>query len=101
MSKELEQKINEAEIVICRSGYSSILDLYTLEKKVFFIPTKNQPEQEYLAKFLEQKGIAPFANLEDFNKKMLNNLSNYTGFKSKKSILSSSLFSLFHGKRKL
>ncbi|WP_375240178.1 glycosyltransferase [Polaribacter sp.] len=101
LSKELEQKINEAEIVICRSGYSSILDLYTLEKKVFFIPTKNQPEQEYLAKYLEQKGIAPFANLEDFNKKMLNNLSNYTGFKSKKSILSSSLFSLFHGKRKL
>ncbi len=101
LSKDLEQKINEAELIICRSGYSSILDLYTLEKKVFFIPTKNQPEQEYLAKHLEQNEIAPFATLENFNKKMLNNLSNYTGFKSKKSALNSSLFSLFHSKRKL
>ena len=50
--------ISTSELVICRSGYSSIMDLYFLEKKVFFIPTPGQPEQEYLAEYhLEIHGI--------------------------------------------
>ena len=50
--------ISTSELVICRSGYSSIMDLYFLEKKVFFIPTPGQPEQEYLAEYhLETHGI--------------------------------------------
>lgn len=42
--------LTKSEIVICRSGYSSIMDLYVLQKKVLFIPTPGQTEQEYLAK---------------------------------------------------
>ena len=41
----------KSELVICRSGYSSIMDLYVLQKKVLFIPTPGQTEQEYLAKY--------------------------------------------------
>ena len=37
-------------MIICRSGYSSIMDIYFLRKKVLFIPTPGQTEQEYLAK---------------------------------------------------
>ena len=42
--------LTKSELVICRSGYSSIMDLYILQKKVLFIPTPGQTEQEYLAK---------------------------------------------------
>jgi hypothetical protein len=36
------------------------MDLAKLEKKAFFIPTPGQYEQLYLAKKLEEEGIAPF-----------------------------------------
>lgn len=52
LSEELEKAINSSEMVICRSGYSSIMDLVSLHKKAVLIPTKNQNEQEYLAKYL-------------------------------------------------
>ena len=42
--------ICSSEMIICRSGYSSIMDIYFLRKKVLFIPTPGQTEQEYLAK---------------------------------------------------
>ncbi len=40
-----------AERVICRSGYSSVMDMYALGvmQKVEWHPTPGQPEQEYLA----------------------------------------------------
>ena len=43
--------ITKSELLICRSGYSSIMDLCILQKKVLFIPTPGQTEQEYLAKY--------------------------------------------------
>ena len=100
LTEALEQKINSAEIIICRSGYSSILDLAALGKKVFFIPTKNQPEQEYLAIYLKQQNIAPFSELENFTPEKLNELENYTGFKSIKTDFDTDLLRLFHRKRK-
>lgn len=51
--------INKSELVICRSGYSSVMDLCVFAKKALFIPTPGQTEQEYLAKLLsEQKYVA-------------------------------------------
>ena len=35
-TKELEKTINESEIVLCRSGYTTIMDLAKLEKKSIF-----------------------------------------------------------------
>jgi UDP-N-acetylglucosamine:LPS N-acetylglucosamine transferase len=98
LTTDLQEKINAAQIVLCRSGYSSILDLATLGKKAFFIPTKNQPEQEYLAFYLQEKNIAPYSNIEDFTIKKLLEVSQYTGFNSTKSELNSELFHLFHRK---
>ena len=50
--------LTKSELVICRSGYSSIMDLYILQKKVLFIATPGQTEQEYLAKYhLETNSI--------------------------------------------
>ena len=48
-SPVLNQKILESDVVICRSGYSSIMDLVCLQKAAILIPTPGQTEQEYLA----------------------------------------------------
>ncbi len=48
--------IRNSELVICRSGYSSVMDLSVFGKKAVMIPTPGQTEQEYLAKHLEASG---------------------------------------------
>lgn len=53
----LNRAMAAAHIVICRSGYSSIMDLAMLGKKAILIPTPGQTEQEYLAKRFFKKGI--------------------------------------------
>ncbi|WP_299670532.1 glycosyltransferase [uncultured Polaribacter sp.] len=99
LSEELEQKINAAKMVVCRSGYSSIMDLAVLDKKVFFIPTENQPEQEYLANYLERNYKAPFSKIEDFTSEKLNEVENYQGLHAKETEFDVTLFRLFHRKR--
>lgn len=54
--QELENEINQAEYIICRSGYSTIMDLHQLTNKtIVLIPTPGQTEQIYLAKYLGSK----------------------------------------------
>lgn len=79
-SRELEKAISKAEHVICRSGYSSIMDLAALQKKVFFIPTPGQYEQLYLAQYLQKKGIAGYCNQDDFRYTNLSSYFQYSGF---------------------
>lgn len=81
-SSEIEQAFNESELVLCRSGYSTIMDLVCLEKKAFFIPTPGQFEQEYLAKKLRRNGMAPFAKQEKFKMAKLSEVQLYKGFES-------------------
>ena len=53
-SEELQEYILKADEIICRSGYSSIMDLHALGKllNATLIPTPGQTEQEYLAKYI-------------------------------------------------
>lgn len=46
------QLVNSAEIIVCRGGYSSLMDLAALGRKAFLVPTPGQTEQEYLARHL-------------------------------------------------
>jgi len=78
-TRQLEQTFNESEYVLCRSGYTTIMDLVKLGKKAFFIPTPGQYEQEYLAVKLDQERIVPFSNQEDFTIEMLSKIANYKG----------------------
>ena len=96
LSEELQEHINSSKIIICRSGYSSILDAAVLGKKVFFIPTENQLEQQYLGKYLEQNKRAPFSKIENFTSEKLNELKNYTGLNAIKTNFNKDLFRLFH-----
>ncbi len=81
LQKELQNAILQSEIVIARSGYSTIMDLAVLQKKCFFIPTPNQKEQEYLARRMQKLQIAPFCKQGDFSLEKLTELDSYNGFK--------------------
>ena len=55
---EMKEAVLSADLIVARSGYSTIMDLAALGKKAVFIPTPGQTEQEYLAKQCMQKNIA-------------------------------------------
>ncbi|MCB0475261.1 MAG: glycosyltransferase [Flavobacteriaceae bacterium] len=99
LSEELERVIMASELVLARSGYSTLMDLTKLEKKAFFIPTPGQYEQHYLAKRCEELKIAPFCSQENFDLKDLDRIQDYTGFNGAcQSDLPVGLFDLFQGK---
>lgn len=49
--------VQGARHIICRSGYSTLMDLVCLGKSAHLIPTPGQTEQEYLAKHLSAAGL--------------------------------------------
>lgn len=56
-SQELNKVLLASKYLVCRSGYSSIMDLAALSKKALLIPTPGQTEQEYLADFFGNQNI--------------------------------------------
>lgn len=54
---KMKEYMLRSHIVICRSGYSSLMDLVTLGINAILIPTPGQTEQEYLAMYLMEKKI--------------------------------------------
>jgi len=91
-TENLNDVINQSELIISRSGYSTILDLASLGKKAFFIPTPGQTEQEYLAKKFQLKGVAPFCKQSEFRLQKLDELQNYSGFTRQESQINPDLF---------
>ncbi len=55
-SDELAGLLERAGMVICRSGYSTLMDLVATGKKAILIPTPGQTEQQYLGKYLQEQG---------------------------------------------
>lgn len=53
----LAEYLVKTRYVVCRSGYSTLMDLAVLSKKALLIPTPGQPEQQYLAERMEMKGF--------------------------------------------
>jgi len=56
-SKKLLPLIRSADVIVCRSGFSTIMDLLALKKSALLVPTPGQPEQEYLAEYLSSKKL--------------------------------------------
>ncbi len=80
-SAELQQIIQNAKLIVSRSGYSSVMDMVALRKKVIFVPTPGQTEQEYLAEMLAEKKIAYFQHQKHFDlKSALIEADSYSGF---------------------
>lgn len=99
IGNRLENVVNSSDIILSRSGYTTIMDLAKLRKKAFFIPTPGQFEQEYLAEKLKLEGIAPSCNQKDFSIDKLKSVNEYSGFVNFKSSPDfSGLFDLFKSK---
>ena len=83
--KEMQKAVLSADIIISRAGYTTVMDLATLNKKAILIPTPGQTEQEYLSEHLNNAGYFVFCKQSDFNLntaiKKLNDLkSDFSGF---------------------
>jgi spore coat polysaccharide biosynthesis predicted glycosyltransferase SpsG len=55
--KDMAELILGSDKIITRSGYTTIMELVSLDKSAIIIPTPGQPEQEYLAQYLAGKGL--------------------------------------------
>ncbi|MEI6851561.1 MAG: glycosyltransferase [Bacteroidota bacterium] len=64
---EIQNYILRSEVVLARSGYSTIMDLATLGSKAILVPTPGQTEQEYLANYLSEKNIYYTVTQQNFN----------------------------------
>ncbi|TSE06581.1 UDP-N-acetylglucosamine--N-acetylmuramyl-(pentapeptide) pyrophosphoryl-undecaprenol N-acetylglucosamine transferase [Aquimarina algiphila] len=80
--KDLEDTINSSNLIISRSGYTTVMDLAKLKKKAFFIPTPGQFEQEYLAERLTINKLVPSCTQNDFTLTKLRDLNAYRGLSS-------------------
>ncbi|MEO1435581.1 MAG: glycosyltransferase [Bacteroidota bacterium] len=66
-AEHLQTAIHDSELVVCRSGYSSLMDLKVLGKKALLIPTPGQTEQEYLAHNFAQEAGYVYQNQNALN----------------------------------
>ena len=53
--------------IICRAGYSTIMDFVTLKKTALLVPTPGQTEQEYLAKLMSEKKLFSIVEQKNLN----------------------------------
>lgn len=78
----LQELMEQSGIVICRSGYSSVMDLAALGKNAILIPTPGQTEQEYLAAELTRRGIVYSEDQRTFDlERALKASATFPGFK--------------------
>lgn len=76
---DLQTALQEAEWVISRSGYTTVMELLTLQKKSILLPTPGQTEQAYLAKRLPALGWAFSADQENLQlEKVLKAAENFS-----------------------
>ncbi|RAR72514.1 glycosyltransferase [Flavobacterium aciduliphilum] len=95
-TNELEVAFNESDIILCRSGYTTIMELVKLEKNAFFIPTPGQYEQEYLARKFKKSGVISYCKQEYFKIERLEEVKLYLRFKDPNLVVDwESLFELF------
>ena len=78
-SSQIETLMNSSKQIVCRSGYSTIMDLCALQKKALLIPTPGQDEQLYLASYLQEKQFLPFVAQNKFTFENLDLIKNYKG----------------------
>jgi uncharacterized protein (TIGR00661 family) len=64
---QLNEAIQQSDLVICRSGYTTIMDLIKVRKKAILVPTPGQTEQLYLAHHLMNNNIFYSAAQHNFN----------------------------------
>ena len=64
---ELQKALLQSDYIVCRGGYTSLMELLSLQKKMLLIPTPGQTEQEYLAKKLMESNYCLSITQDNFN----------------------------------
>jgi hypothetical protein len=76
--EEFKAILVNAGYIICRAGYSGIMDLISINRTALIIPTEGQSEQEYLASYMSEKEWFCTVNESSLNLKkdllLLNNI---------------------------
>ena len=70
--QDLLDIIMQSEYIVCRSGYSTLMELLPLHKKMILVPTPGQTEQEYLASSLASRQMAVMTHQASFDLNTLN-----------------------------
>jgi UDP-N-acetylglucosamine transferase subunit ALG13 len=65
--QDLLDIIMQSEFVVCRSGYSTLMELLPMHKKMILIPTPGQTEQTYLATTLANRQMAIMIEQSNFD----------------------------------
>jgi predicted glycosyltransferase len=65
--KEMHSILSCAAAIICRPGYSTLMDLVCLKRPAILIPTPGQTEQEYLARCLSERKLFVICPQGSFN----------------------------------
>ena len=95
-SAQLEHTINTSRSIVSRSGYTTLMDLATLNKNAFFIPTPGQYEQEYLAERLKKFQLADSCKQKEFTIEKLSSIKRYKGLSTMNTNVNfKNLFDLF------
>lgn len=85
---DFENEARKSNVIISRSGYSTIMDLYFLQLPAIFIPTPGQTEQEYLASYHSIKGHSLTLDQDNFHilpaLKKARQITGFQQFKSRK-----------------
>jgi len=80
---EMQEAMGSTDLIICRPGYSGIMDIATLGCRTAFVPTPGQTEQEYLGLYHMNKNhfyMVPQQKLDiDM---MIKASNNYAGLKA-------------------
>lgn len=63
---QLNKLATAADWIVCRSGYSTVMDLVAMEKKAILVPTPGQAEQEYLAGYLKEQQLFYSCSQQEF-----------------------------------
>ena len=69
---QFKEIVSQSENIICRSGYSNIMDLSVLQKNAILVPTPGQTEQEYLAKYHKKTSNIGYMTQHEINLKKAN-----------------------------
>lgn len=85
---KLQDLIMKSKLILCRSGYSTIMDLAESGKKAILVPTPGQTEQEYLANYYLSKKYYYSVSQKEFNlDEAIIKSKDYTGVKLENSYL--------------
>jgi spore coat polysaccharide biosynthesis predicted glycosyltransferase SpsG len=75
---DLQLAMEQSDYVVSRSGYTTVMEILSLQKKSVLIPTPGQTEQEYLGKKLHQQQLCFCIDQKNFD--LIDAIESASGF---------------------